>query len=202
MVTVAGLDPCRLRRPDRSLLRRHIGHARLSRLAGSTGAAVLVDVRGAKAFRKSVATTRVHVVAERSTSAAAAVKPNLSDRVRLRGFAASARQTSHVRTLFSRNGHADSVAYTELARRASVRSASAASPLRRDRLCERRKSSVSCWSFDSRSASLRPANRLLRTFDMMGWLAMSEPGGSPKASCEASRMVRKRGLEPRWPCGH
>src|SRR5215204_3223279 len=33
------------------------------------------------------------------------------------------------------------------------------------------------------------------------WLAMSEPGGSPTASCKASRMVRKKGLEPSRPCG-
>ena len=33
------------------------------------------------------------------------------------------------------------------------------------------------------------------------WLAMSEPFGSPQASWKASRMVRKKGLEPSRPCG-
>ena len=36
--------------------------------------------------------------------------------------------------------------------------------------------------FDSHFASLRPANRSLRAFEVRGGLAMSEPFGSPKAS--------------------
>ena len=55
-------------------------------------------------------------------------------------------------------------------------------------------------SFDSQLASLRPANYSLRTFDMEVWLAMSEPFGSPQASWKASRMVRKKGLEPSRYC--
>src|SRR5688572_10587148 len=55
--------------------------------------------------------------------------------------------------------------------------------------------------FDSQCAGLRPTPCSLRTFDVIGGLAMSEPGGSPQASREASRMVRKKGLEPSRPCG-
>ena len=55
--------------------------------------------------------------------------------------------------------------------------------------------------FDLPSASLRLPDSSLRTFDVIGWFAMSEPFGSPQASWKASRMVRKKGLEPSRPCG-
>ena len=38
--------------------------------------------------------------------------------------------------------------------------------------------------------------RLAQDIRHDGWLAMSEPFGSPEASWKASRMVRKRGFEP------